>query len=162
MSATQVEISEVLGELNGLAPTGYALGFHIAYTAPKFMFQTYPKSWLDHYSQNGLLMNDPMVGWGFERTGARRWSDLTDPAGVMKLAADHGMHFGVVIATDQGGGRSICGFANADREFTDDEISELTEKVVCLHNSTAEQAQLSPETVQQLKKMSILVTHPGS
>ncbi|WP_341366379.1 autoinducer binding domain-containing protein [Yoonia sp. BS5-3] len=162
MSATQVEISEVLGGLNELAPTGYALGFHIAYTTPRFMFQTYAKAWLDYYSQNGLLMNDPMVAWGFEHVGARRWSDLDDPAGVMKLAADHGMHFGVVIATDQGDSRSICGFANAAREFTDDEINKLSADVLKLHDSTAEQAQLSPETVQQLKNMSILVTHPGS
>lgn len=162
MASTQLEISEILGELNSRAPAGYALGFHIEYTTPKFMFQTYPKNWLDYYSQNGLVMSDPMVAWGFENVGARRWSDLDDPAGVMKLAADHGMKFGVVITAASGESRSICGFANAEREFTDSEIVALEVAVGTLHDRTAEQAQLSAETVQQLKNMSILVTHPGS
>ncbi|MEL6682148.1 MAG: autoinducer binding domain-containing protein [Pseudomonadota bacterium] len=162
MSSTQLEISEILGELNERAPAGYALGFHIEYTTPKFMFQTYPKDWLDYYSQNGLVMSDPMVAWGFEHTGHKRWSELDDPAGVMKQAADYGMKFGVVIAAEAGDHRSICGFANASGEFTDEEIAALETAVLQLHNSTAETAKLSPETVQQLKNMSILVTHPGS
>ncbi len=162
MSSTQLEISEILGELNERAPAGYALGFHIEYTTPKFMFQTYPKAWLDYYSQNGLLMSDPMVAWGFENTGRQRWSDLTDPAGVMDKAADHGMKFGVVIAAETGDQRSICGFASADREFTDEEIDSLEDAVLRLHNHTADTAKLSHETVQQLRNMSILVTHPGS
>lgn len=162
MSATQLEIGETLGGLHELATAGYALGFHVGYTAPKFVFQTYPKAWLDYYSANGLIMNDPMVAWAFENVGACRWSNLEDPAGFMKLAGDYGMKFGVVIAVDQGNSRSICGFAHADREFTDEEIDTLSTGVISLHENTAEQAQLSPETVRQLKNMSILVTHPGS
>ena len=63
MTTAQFEISETLDQLNQLAPTGYALGIHIEYTTPKFMFQTYPKAWLDYYSSNGLVMSDPMVAW---------------------------------------------------------------------------------------------------
>jgi LuxR family transcriptional regulator len=162
MSQTQLEISELLIKLYERAPAGYALGFHVEFTTPKFVFQTYPRAWLDYYSSNGLIMSDPMVAWGFEHEGACRWSALNDPAGVMKLAAEYGMKFGVVIATSSGDSRSICGFANANREFTDIEIKELEADVNSLHESTAEQAQLSPETIQQLKNMSILVTHPGS
>lgn len=162
MSATQHEIGEILGELHQLAPAGYALGFHLGYTAPKYVFQTYPKAWLDYYSTNGLVMSDPMVAWGFDNVGSCRWSDLEDPAGVLKLAGDYGMKFGVVIAIDQGDSRSICGFAHADREFTNEEIDALTTGVSRLHENTAEQAQLPAETVQQLKNMAILVTHPGS
>ncbi len=162
MSPTQFNISELLGNLGKLAPAGYALGLHIAYTTPKFMFQSYPKKWLDYYSQNGLVMSDPMVAWGFENVGTCRWSDLDDPAGVMQKAADHGMTHGVVCAIKTGESLSICGFARADREFTDEEISEIFNKVEYLHANTADKAQLLPETVQQLKNMSIMVTHPGS
>lgn len=162
MSATQFEISKILGQLRDMSPAGYALGFHIQYTTPKFMFQTYPKDWLDYYSQNGLIMSDPMVAWGFEHDGCCRWSNLNDPAGVMQKAANYGMKFGVVIATEQGGSRSICGFANADREFSNQEIDALTDAVLGVHEITAEHAQLTAETVAQLRKMSILVTHPNA
>lgn len=162
MSDSQKHISSTLGEINKLAPGGYALGVHIEYNAPRFMFQTYAKSWLDHYSSKGLIIADPMVPWGFQNTGSCRWSDLDDPHGVFKQAADFGMPYGLVIAEEADGKRSICGFANADREFTDDEISQLEKNVKQLHSAIAEQAELSTQTVEHLKKMSIMVTHPGS
>lgn len=160
MSTTQFVISETLGKLRELASGGYALGFHLQFTTPKFVFQTYPKEWLDFYSSNGLIMVDPMVAWGFEQTGAQRWSGLDDTAGVLKMAADYGLNYGVVIVTVSGDSRSICGFAREDREFTDDEIEQLQADVVSIHNNTAETAKLDAETVEHLKKMSIMVTHP--
>ena len=162
MASKQFEISETLGQLNKLAPTGYALGIHIEYTTPKFMFQTYPKDWLDYYSSNGLVMSDPMVAWAFQEVGVQRWSDLDDPQGVMDKAAEYGMIYGVVVSVASDDSRTICGFANADREFTDEEISEIQMHVVSIHDNTADTAQLDPETVEQLKKMSVMVTHPGS
>lgn len=162
MNTPQFEISAVLGALNELAPAGYALGFHIEYTTPRFVFQTYPKAWLDYYSSNGLIMIDPMVAWGFEQTGTKRWSELDDASGVMKMAADHGMKYGVVIAASSEDSRSIAGFSRYDREFTDAEITELQSGMTSIHDCTADTAQLDPETVAHLKKMSIMVTHPGS
>lgn len=161
MSPTQVEISEVLGKLKDLAPAGYALGFHITYTTPKFMFQTYSTTWLDYYSQNGLVMSDPMIAWGFENIGHVRWSTFEDPAGVLEKAAEHGMKFGIVCASDDTGSRSIGGFARNDREFDDDEIAVIVAAFEELHAGTADQAALSEDTVKQLKNMSIMVTHPG-
>ncbi len=162
MSARQFKISETLGELNKLAPTGYALGIHIEYTTPKFMFQTYPKAWLDYYSSNGLVMSDPMVAWAFQEVGSKRWSDLDDPAGVMEKAAEHGMTYGVVVSAASEDSRTICGFAKAESEFTDEEIAAIEEHVRSIHDNTADTAQLDHDTVEQLKKMSIMVTHPGS
>ena len=162
MVSTQFEISETLGQLNRLAPTGYALGMHIEYTTPKFMFQTYPKAWLDYYSSNGLIMSDPMVAWAFQEVGAKRWSDLDDPAGVMGKAAEFGMKYGLVVSIASDDSRSICGFANADREFSDDEIAEIDAIVVDMHDNTADTAKLDDKTVQQLKRMSIMVTHPSA
>lgn len=161
MSTTQVEISRILGKLRELAPAGYALGFHIQYTTPKFVFQTYAKTWLDYYSKNGLIMTDPMVAWGFENTGFCLWSSLDDPTGVLHKAADHGMKYGLVYATETDGSRSIGGFARNDREFNDDEIAAICATFEQLHAGTADQAELTEETVKQLKNMSVMVTHPG-
>ena len=162
MPHSKFEISETLGKLNDLSSGGYALGFHIEFTTPKFVFQTYPKEWLDHYSSNGLLMQDPMVAWAFQNTGSLRWSDLDDPAGFMDVAAKYGMKYGVVIAVTSDGSRSLGGFSHTDREFTDAEIAELEAGVLAIHNDTADTAQLAAQTVDHLKKMSIMVTHPGS
>lgn len=162
MTSTQFEISRALGQLNDLAPAGYALGIHIEYTTPKFMFQTYPKDWLDYYSSNGLVMSDPMVAWAFEKTGTQRWSDLDDPYGVMEKAAEFGLPYGLVVSVASDDSRTICGFANGEREFNDAEIAQIEANVINIHDNTADTAQLDDTTVAQLKRMSIMVTHPGA
>lgn len=168
MSATQFEISEILGQLRDMSPAGYALGFQIKYTTPKFMFQTYPKSWLDHYSKSGLLMQDPTVGWGFENTGVIRWEALkdNDPAGVIQQAAEYGAKFGITCAQESPGAadgvRSIGSFSRGDHGFSDADLTEIMQLFDKLHEFTAEHAQLPEETVKQLKNMSILVTHPSA
>jgi LuxR family transcriptional regulator len=124
------------------------------------MFQTYPKIWLDYYSRNGLIMSDPMVAWGFENAGTARWSELDDPAGVMQKAAEFGLAHGAVIVALSDNDRSICGFAKNAAEFTDAEIAEFAQNVAALHALTADLSRLDPETVAQLRKMSIMVTHP--
>ena len=162
MCPNRVEISETLGELKELAPAGYALGFHVQFTTTKFLFQTYKKEWLDFYSQQGLVMADPIVAWCFENTGKLRWSELHDPEGVLNKAADYGLAYGMVCATEAVGSRSMGGFARSDREFTDAEMDQIFESFEKLHVATADQASLTDDTVQQLKKMSVMVTHPGS
>ena len=72
------------------------------------------------------------------------------------------MKYGVVCAISHGGTSSMAGFSRADREYTDAEIEQLQAYVEALHIQTADQAQLSPETIKQLKNMSVMVTHPGS
>ncbi|RBW44489.1 transcriptional regulator [Loktanella sp. D2R18] len=126
------------------------------------MFQSYPKAWLDYYSQNGLVMSDPMVAWGFEHIGTCRWSELDDPADVLQKATEFGMPYGIVCTTKSGDSLSICGFARADREFSNTEIQDISGKIESLHKWTADKAHLSPETIQELKNMSISFTHPGS
>ena len=80
-------------QLSMLAPAGYSIGLHIRFTAPLFMFQTYDPAWLDHYTENGYVLRDPMVAWGFSTTGTIRWSDpsLPDPFGLFKKAASYGL-----------------------------------------------------------------------
>ncbi|MFT7107108.1 MAG: LuxR family transcriptional regulator [Yoonia sp.] len=106
-------------------------------------------------------MLDPLVSWGIEHMGTQRWSGLDDSSGVMKMAADHGMKYGVVIATVSGDSRSLGGFSHTDHEFAGEEIEELQSEVVEAHNNTADTAHLDENTVEHLMKMSIMVTHPG-
>ncbi|WP_242649751.1 autoinducer binding domain-containing protein [Yoonia litorea] len=130
--------------------------------APKFVFQTYPKAWLDHYSSNGLLMVDPMVAWGFSNEGTERWSNLDDSSGVMKLASEYGMKFGAVVAVNTNGSRSLGGLARSDRELTDEEIELIFKDMKLIHDATADTSELNEATLAHLKKMAVMVTHPGS
>ncbi|MBS8271576.1 transcriptional regulator, partial [Halomonas litopenaei] len=102
----------------------------------------------------------PMVAWAFDTEGATRWSALDDPAGVMTKAAEHGLRYGIVVSIVSDDSRTICGFANGEREFSDEEIASIQGLVTKIHDNTADTAQLDPKTVEQLKKMSIMVTHP--
>jgi len=160
MPSSHLEICEILGELGEMAPAGYAIGLHITYTTPKFMFQTYKREWLEYYSQNGLIMADPMVAWGFENSGTCRWSSLTDPQGVMAKAAEFGLKYGVVCADNSNDSLSIAGFARGDREFDDAETEKVATTLARLHSETADAGALDDSTVKQLHAMSVLVTHP--
>lgn len=162
MSSAQLDLSTVLGEFKDRSASGYAMGLHIEFTTPAYFFQSYPRAWLQHYSQAGLLVNDPTVSWCFENTGVCRWSDMDDPHGILVQAAEYGMRYGIVYATNSGGSHSMSGFARSDREFVDAEIAELVERFEAMHLATQDHAALPADTVAQLKKMSIIVTHPGS
>ncbi len=161
MSA-EFDLPRALGAFKDRAASGYAMGLHIEFTTPSYFFQSYPRPWVEHYQKAGLLMNDPTVSWCFENTGVCRWSDLDDPAGVLAKAADYGMRYGIVIATTTGGSHSMSGFARPDREFTQQEIDDLVDRFAAMHEATLNQAALAPDTLEQLKKMSLIVTHPGS
>ena len=162
MKNLDLDLGQVLGEFKDRSESGYAMGLHVKFTTPSYFFQSYPKPWLEHYSNAGLLINDPTVSWCFENTGVCRWSDMDDPAGVLDQAAEYGMRYGIVYATRSNDSHSMSGFARPDREFTDEEIAELVERFEALHVATKDQRALSSATVNQLKKMSIMVTHPGS
>lgn len=162
MTTADLDLAKVMGEFKDRAASGYAMGLHINFTTPAFFFQSYPRPWLEHYSQAGLLVNDPTVSWCFENTGVCRWSDMEDPAGILDQAAEYGMKYGIVYATRSGDSHSMSGFARPDREFNDEEIAALVERFEKLHHATIDQQALKASTVDQLKKMSIIVTHPGS
>ncbi|MFQ3255535.1 MAG: LuxR family transcriptional regulator [Loktanella salsilacus] len=153
------DVTQMLKRLehaSGLAPAGYALAFHIRYTTPTFLLQAYPKAWTTYYSLHALVMADPTVSWGFSNDGSCRWSDLTDdPSRVMQRAAQHGLNYGIVCALETDGSRSFGSFARADREFTQDEIDELSEVLSELHDATKSVEDLSPEAIEALRGMSI-------
>ena len=162
MKVAETDLSGALGAMRTLAPAGYALGFHIIYTTPRFMFQTYPRDWFDHYNRNGLIMSDPTIAWGFEKTGTCRWSEMSDPTGVLAQAAEFGLRYGLTCATDTGDSRSIGGYARSDREFEREEIEEISSLFNEVHTATHDASGLDAETAARLHKLSIMFTHPGS
>jgi len=157
----RVSIAAPLAELNEMSPTGFAIALHVQFSTPVFLFQTYPKDWSDHYTSHGLVLHDPAVRWGFNNTGTIRWRDQAedDPAGVIEQARQHGLKYGISVALNQQGSRSIAAFSRGDRDFLDIEIDEIRDRVEILHRETAGIETLPPDVVQALKDMSIRLTH---
>jgi len=155
-------ILEHLSLMKAASPAGYAMALHVRYTTPRYLFQTYDQGWRDHYTQNGMVMQDPTVRWGFENTGTIRWSELVaqDLAGVLTQAASWGLNYGVTIALDKNQSRSIASFARSDREFTDAEIAEIGARLTQMHDETAELETLAPATRAALRQLSVFFTHP--
>jgi LuxR family transcriptional regulator len=159
---TPPRIALVLGEMQDQSPAGYAIALHVRFTTPTYLFQTYPESWSDHYSKNGLVMQDPTVAWAFEHTGTIRWRDLasSDAAGVLTAAAGHGLAYGFTLSQDRDNSRSLSSFSRSDRDFTDAEIAAIVDLADELHDLTANGASLSAETRDNLRAMSVRFTHP--
>lgn len=150
-----------ISKLDELCSAGFAVALHISFSAPKFLFQTYDRDWIDKYSELGLVLQDPTVRWGFENVGIINWQDLKeiDEAGVLQQAEAYGIRFGFTLALDRNGSKSITSFARDDREFLQVEIDQISEIVDALHVDTADIEALSSEALEQLKKMSVQFTH---
>lgn len=152
MSA-QAAIDQRLRELGRLAPLGYFVGLHIRFTSPTMTFQTYDQAWLDHYTNNGYVLRDPMTAWGFSTTGTIRWSDpsLPDPFGLFKEAFSFGLKYGSTIACGPISSRTIASVARDDREFTDEEIARVAKIVYRLHDMTEPPEALTKAQIEALK-----------
>lgn len=142
-----------LHQLSLLAPCGYSIGLHIRFTSPLFMFQTYDQAWLDHYTENGYVLRDPMVAWGFSTTGTIRWSDasLPDPFGLFDKARAYGLNYGATVACGPIKSRTIASFAHADREFSDEEIASIAAIVGRMHDKTEPPEELTKAQVEALR-----------
>ncbi|MCA1776152.1 MAG: autoinducer binding domain-containing protein [Loktanella sp.] len=154
-------VQTLLAEIKDIATAGFAVALHVGFNSPKLLFQTYPPKWLKEYSENGLVMNDPTVHWGFENTGLIRWSDLddADATGVLRKAADHGLVYGLTWSTETQGTRSIGSFARSDRDFLPAECEILQKLAQRLHDETVQLTALSDTTGEKLRQMSIRYTH---
>lgn len=160
--ADETDISEIVSELKMIAPAGFAMAFHVRFTTPTFLLQSYPAEWIAHYSQNGLVMQDPTVHWGFENTGAIDWADLLerDTAGVMAQAAEHGLRHGMTYAANRSDSLTVTSFARSDRPFDDAERQRIQDGVDRIHDATLNWESLDPKFSESLKRMSITAT-PG-
>lgn len=152
-------IPESVASFQANAPSGFALAFHINFTTPRLLFQTYSPEWVRYYSENGLVMSDPTVLWGFENDGTKRWSELADldSAGVLVTAKNYGMAYGLTCAITLNDTRTIGSFARPDREYSDDEIATLKSEMEALHKATAPVDAMTAEITAKLNEMNVQV-----
>lgn len=149
------KMAELLSALDGLCDTGFALAIHIRYTRPLLLYQSYCREWSDFYSENGLMLTDPVVRWGLENTGVVFWDDpgLEDPAGVVALARRHGLVNGVTIATGPKASRTISGHTRSQGPFSEAEIARLRCLVETVHEVTEGLNELDSPEMEALRAL---------
>ena len=155
------EVQELLERLKGMAPAGFAAAFHVDFIAPRYLFQTYDEAWMTYYSAEGLVRKDPAVRWGFENDGIAPWDELEarDSEGVFAKAAEHGLHHWAVVATSEGGSKSMGAFSRGDRAFTDPEFANVFSLFGELHLLTRQGIEVDPEFGKMLEDLSVKLTH---
>lgn len=162
MSEEQL-IGEGLAVLQDLAPAGFAIALHVQFTTPTFLFQTYPRAWIEEYSRKGFVLRDPTVIWAFDNLGVIDWAELAarDSDGIMARARDHGLVEGFTYSQETDDSRSLASFARSSDPFAGYEKSRICGIVDDIHRLTAGLGALSPETRDNLRRLSIQFTHPG-
>ncbi len=144
------------GPVEGLASAGYYLALRVGFAFPLVEINNLPENWIDQYTKQRFMLFDPVIRWVYSNNGSIRWSavDLPDPRKIMVQAASFGLRYGVVVSyldgTEQGQ-RSFGSFARADREFTDDEIAQLEEMVICWHRETEPPSNLTKAELEALR-----------
>jgi LuxR family transcriptional regulator, quorum-sensing system regulator SdiA len=161
MARNRASVAALLHDLDQRSPAGCAIALHIRFSAPSYLFQSYPKRWMEQYSGSGLVMHDPTVHWGMSNVGWVRWRDLKaiDSRGVLERAKDFGIMNGVTIALLLGHSRSIASFARSDRDYECPEIAELTQVFEALHRATSGLEPLTDDDRLALRDLSIRLTH---
>lgn len=151
--SVKLGIDVELHQLSMLAPAGYFVGLHIRFTAPLFTYQTYDQVWIDHYTENGYVLRDPMTAWGFSTNGTIRWSDpsLPDPFGLFAEAARYGLHYGATVSCGPIKSRTIASIARSDREFEDREIAAAETIIQRLHTMTEPPEELTRAQIEALR-----------
>ncbi len=98
--------------------------------------------------------------WGFSNTGVARWHDLEeiDASGILPLARKFGLNHGFTYAIDKKSSKSISSFTREDRDFSDQEIVEITNIVIAMHDYTADLDNFSPQELRQLRDISVIFT----
>ncbi len=142
-------------EFSQIAPAGYYIALRVGFAFPIAETNALPDAWIDRYTQAGFMLFDPVMQWLYSHAGATRWSAITlpDPLGVLAEAAGHGLVYGAAIScasTGTEGQRSFGSFARADREFTDEEIVRLGQKLRRLHEAMAPPTNLTEAELEAL------------
>jgi LuxR family transcriptional regulator, quorum-sensing system regulator SdiA len=152
----------IMLKMSEQSPSGFAVALHARFTAAEYVHQTYSKTWSAIYSQNGYVMHDPTVSFGFQQLGTIRWSDLAaqDTMKIYEQARAYGLVYGFACAVEIDGSRSFAGFSREDREYDEAEMAAAEADLAELHRLTAKPGVLSPALREDLRQMAVQFTKP--
>lgn len=144
------------GQLESLATAGHYIALRVGFAVPMREFNALPAKWVELYTRQRFMMQDPVIRWVYGNAGTCRWSDLrdADTRGVLATARDYGLCFGVAISVVEGVGRmerSFASFARPDREFADAEIGQLYDHVLKMHRDLEPPTNLTAAEIEALR-----------
>jgi LuxR family transcriptional regulator, quorum-sensing system regulator SdiA len=151
-------MSEAIGpdQLKALAPSGHYIALRVGFAFPMQEVNALPADWVEHYTVQRFMLDDPVIRWIYSNTGAIRWSQITiaDPRQVFRQASSFGLRYGAAVCCFDGnseGLRSFGSFARPDREFELDEMDSLTAYVTRLHYEMAPPSTLTQAELEALR-----------
>jgi LuxR family transcriptional regulator len=125
---------------------------------------TYSADWSEVYSRRKFILCDPTVVWCLMNEGTTRWSDITlgDPLGVMAEASRHGYGFGVSIGLGGIESKTIGSCGRGDRDFSDTEISMISQSVNAIHTLLGGTSRLKKHHLDALRTIEEGLTYEQS
>ncbi len=139
-----------------LSPSGFYLALRVGFTFPEEELNRLPDPWVEHYTRHGLVVHDPLMKWVYANHGIARWSDIDapDPQSVRMAALAHGLAYGAVASATtlaERGKRSYGLFFRADRDFHDNELSDLRTLLETLHSGSKLERKLTANEIEALE-----------
>lgn len=124
-------------EFDEFAKSGFFIAYRVQFLRPEYEFNNLPRAWILKYTQQGLMMYDPVMRWIYSNDGAILWSDVAgdDGFGVLQDAATHDLNYGFAVSMIDPfdpGIRSFGNFCRSDREFLPAETKELQRRLELL------------------------------
>jgi LuxR family transcriptional regulator, quorum-sensing system regulator SdiA len=149
------QMRELLARIGEICDTGFALAIHIRFTRSALLYRTYDQKWIEHYSEKGYFLSDPVVHWGLLNEGAVDWDALADldTAGVLSDAKTFGLHNGWTFAVGPATSRTISGHTKSGAPFTPGERSMIEALVTQAHDITNDIDTMDLGTVEALRAL---------
>ena len=136
------------------SPAGFYIACRMGFVAPQEEMNSFPPEWVRIYTSRGYMLSDPVIRWAYENNGETRWSGIKspDPNGVMAQARGFGLNFGAVISyrRDTDTNRTFGSFARTDREFSDFELTHISDMLVELHENRTPPTNLTAAELEVL------------
>ena len=131
------------------------MAFNFTFRGPEHFVSEYAQEWQDIYDKRNYYFVDPILIWNISKQGNIRWSEvkLPDVRGVLTECKKFNMNFGASFSRKINGKRSVLALARSDREFTDDEISHLSDKFDFLADCVLGQCGLTDKELEVLRDL---------
>ncbi len=149
-------LQSVKDQIDLIAPSGFYVALRVGFSFPEAEENHLPEPWVEYYTAEGFVVDDPSLRWVYRNAGAVRTSDLDlpDPRHVRAHARVFGLGFGAVVsATAKGdaGRRSYGLFFRDDRDFTGAELEALLRILTGLHSGRDEDPGLTQAEIEALR-----------
>ena len=111
-----------------LSAAGFVVGLQIKWAGPAHWHNEFDPEWAETYQKRNYFISDPIFYYARLYEGARRWSEVPFPdvGSIQKKGAKFGLKYGAIIPKKHQRVMSFLSVGNSEREFTDDELVELS------------------------------------